>query len=88
MLYPITGSSGYVFYSPVGKESYLSENTVNDALKRIGYRGKQTAHGFRATAATILDGVLGFHPNWINAQLAHVVNDQNKTSYALSFLLK
>lgn len=80
-LYPITGSSGYVFYSSVGKEPYLSENTVNDALKRMGYRGKQTAHGFRATAATILDEVLGFHPNWINAQLAHVVNDQNKTSY-------
>ena len=70
------------------KNRIFLKNTVNDALKRIGYRGKQTAHGFRATAATILDEVLDFHPNWINVQLAHVVNDQNKTSYALSFLLK
>lgn len=80
-LYLITGSSDYVFYSPIGKEPYLSENTVNDALKRMGYRGKQTAHGFRATAATILNEVLGFHPDWINAQLAHVVKDQNDNSY-------
>ncbi|MDE2422470.1 MAG: site-specific integrase [Gammaproteobacteria bacterium] len=80
-LYELTGVSEYIFFSPVGKEPYPSENTANDSLKRLGYRGIQTAHGLRATAATILNEVLGFNRDWINVQLAHVVKDPNGTSY-------
>jgi len=60
----------------------MSENTLNAALKRLGY-GKEvmTAHGFRAMARTILDEVLGFRPDFIEHQLAHAVKDPNGRAY-------
>jgi len=60
----------------------MSENTLNAALKRLGY-GKDviTAHGFRAMARTILDEVLGFRPDFIEHQLAHSVRDPNGRAY-------
>jgi len=81
-LFPFTGATGYVFYSGQGKkEPFYTENTVNNALKKLGYQGKQTAHGLRATATTVIDEILGFRPDWINLQLAHVVKDPNGTAY-------
>lgn len=60
----------------------MSENTLNAALKRLGY-GKDimTAHGFRAMARTILDEILGFRPDFIEHQLAHAVKDPNGRAY-------
>ena len=60
----------------------MSENTLNAALKRLGY-GKDimTAHGFRAMARTILDEVLRFRPDYIEHQLAHAVRDANGRAY-------
>lgn len=60
----------------------MSENTLNAALKRLGY-GKDimTAHGFRAMARTILDGILGSRPDFIEHQLAHAVKDPNGRAY-------
>lgn len=49
----ITGDGKYVF-SGRGKEGYMSEATVGNALKRLGYEGEMTAHGFRATARTMI----------------------------------
>ena len=40
-----------------------------------------TLHGFRATARTIRDEVLGFEPNFIEHQLAHAVRDPNGRAY-------
>lgn len=80
-LYPLTGHTEYVFYSPTGKEPYLSEGTINAAIKRIGFAGEQTAHGLRATARTILEEQLDFEPTWIERQLAHKVRDANGESY-------
>lgn len=80
-LYPLTGHSDYVFYSPQGAEPYLSEGTVNMAIKRLGFAGEQTAHGLRATARTILEEQLDFEPTWIERQLAHKVRDANGESY-------
>ena len=40
-----------------------------------------TAHGFRATARTLLDEVLGFRPDYIEHQLAHAVRDPNGRAY-------
>ena len=42
---------------------------------------EMTAHGFRATARTLLDEVLGFRPDFIEHQLAHAVRDPNGQSY-------
>ncbi|MFK7204630.1 MULTISPECIES: tyrosine-type recombinase/integrase [Acinetobacter calcoaceticus/baumannii complex] len=80
-LYPLTGHSEYIFASNRGREPYISESTVNEALKRIGFKGEQTAHGFRATARTILEEELDIEPVWIERQLAHKVKDANGESY-------
>ncbi|HFG6814742.1 integrase arm-type DNA-binding domain-containing protein [Acinetobacter baumannii] len=80
-LYPLTGHREYIFASNRGEEPYISESTVNEALKRIGFKGEQTAHGFRATARTILEEELDIEPVWIERQLAHKVRDANGESY-------
>jgi integrase len=60
----------------------MSENTLNAALKRLGYgKDVMTTHGFRAMARTILDEVLGFRPDFIEHQLAHAVKDPNGRAY-------
>jgi hypothetical protein len=61
----------------------MSGNTVNAALRRLGYATDEemTGHGFRAMARTILDEVLGFRVEWIDMQLAHKVKDPNGRAY-------
>src|SRR3546814_7966961 len=60
----------------------MSENTVNAALRRMGFDSDtMTGHGFRAMARTILDEVLGFRPDFIEHQLAHAVRDPNGRAY-------
>lgn len=76
-LYP---HSEYLFVGRDAK-SYLSDNTINTALKRLGYSGKQTAHGLRATARTMLDEILEQRVDFIEHQLAHKVKDNNGTAY-------
>jgi integrase len=79
---PLTGSGRYVFPHRHNAAKCMSENTVNAALRRIGYDGEEmTGHGFRAAARTILDEELGFRPDIIEHQLAHAVKDPNGRAY-------
>jgi len=82
-LHPLTGPSGYVFRGERDHERAMSENTINAALRRLGYSTQDdiTGHGFRATARTILDERLGFDRAAIEAQLAHSVKDANGRAY-------
>ncbi len=74
--------SRYVFPSARGASRCISENTVRVALRTIGYTNEQmTPHGFRATARTLLDEVLGYRVDWIEHQLAHAVKDPNGRAY-------
>lgn len=60
----------------------MSENTINVALRTMGYDGSvMTGHGFRAMARTVLDEVLGFRPDFIEHQLAHAVRDPLGRAY-------
>ena len=60
----------------------MSDNTLNAALRRLGYdRNTMTAHGFRAMARTILDEQLGFRVDIIEHQLAHDVKDPLGRAY-------
>ena len=60
----------------------MSENTVSAALRGLGYpKEVQTAHGFRATARTIMDEVLNERVDFIEHQLAHTVKDANGCAY-------
>lgn len=71
-VHAFTGHGRYVFPSIRTGERPMSENTVNVALRGLGYSGEQmTAHGFRAMARTILEERLGVPEKIIEAQLAH-----------------
>ena len=79
---PATGHGRYVFPSMRTGERPMSENTVNAALRNMGYaKDVMTAHGFRATARTIMDEVLGEKVDLIEHQLAHMVKDPNGRAY-------
>ncbi len=81
-LQPITGHGRYVFPSLRTGERPMSENTINSALRSMGYSKEvHTAHGFRATARTIMDEVLGERPDLIEHQLSHTVKDANGRAY-------
>ena len=66
----------------------MSNNTLNAALRRLGYsRDEVVVHGFRATARTLLDEVLEERPDIIEAQLAHrVVGPLGRAYNRTSFL--
>lgn len=87
-LQPLTGAGRYVFPSLQTKDRPMSENTVNVALRRMGFdRETATAHGFRAMARTMAHERLGIEPEVIEAQLAHTVGDSlgrayNRTTFA------
>jgi len=78
----VTGHGRYVFPSIRTGERCMSENTVNAALRGMGYNKEMmTGHGFRAMARTILDEVLGERVDLIEHQLAHAVKDPNGRAY-------
>ncbi|PPC91060.1 MAG: integrase, partial [Methylobacter sp.] len=83
-LKPLTGHLPYLFPSertPNG-DRCMSENSLNAALKRLGYgKDVMTSHGFRAAARTMLDEILGFRVDYIEHQLAHAVRDPNGRAY-------
>ena len=79
---PATGHGIYVFPSLRTGERSMSENTVNAALRGMGYAKEvHSAHGFRATARTIMDEVLEERVDLIEHQLAHAVKDVNGRAY-------
>lgn len=82
-LHRITGSQIYVFPGQGWINPVLSENTINAAIRRMGYStdSDQTAHGFRATARTILVERLGWHKDIVELQLDHKVSDANGGAY-------
>lgn len=77
-----TGHGMYVFPGIPSSEKPLSENTFSKALRSLGYdKDTQSAHGFRATARTILDQNLGVRIDHIEHQLAHAVKDPTGRAY-------
>jgi integrase len=62
----------FVFSSLYPGDRPMSENTINAALRRLGYSGKEmTAHGFRATASTLLNESGKWSVDAIERSLAH-----------------
>lgn len=86
-LQALTGAGRYVFPALTSSKRCMSENTVRSALRRLGYGNEDmTAHGFRATARTMIAERLGIGAEVIEAQLAHAVADSlgrayNRTQY-------
>lgn len=81
-LRPLTGQGRYVFPSARGSSRPMSDNAILVAMRSMGIgKDEMTGHGFRATARTILDEVLGVRVDFIEHQLAHKVRDPHGRAY-------
>jgi integrase len=79
-LQPLTGKKDHLFVGRDGVKP-ISENTVNKALRSLGYSGDQfTSHGFRSMASTLLNEQ-GWHKDAIERQLAHGERDTVRAAY-------
>ncbi|QXZ11710.1 integrase arm-type DNA-binding domain-containing protein [Pseudomonas sp. AO-1] len=58
----------------------ISDGTVNMALRRMGYEGRLTGHGIRATISTALNE-MGYNEDWIEAQLSHAGSSKVRKTY-------
>ncbi|WP_077926879.1 tyrosine-type recombinase/integrase [Wohlfahrtiimonas populi] len=79
-LFEITGHEIYIFPSNTKSTSFMSNNTVNMALKRLGYERKIVPHGFRGMASTLLNEQ-GYNSDWIEKQLAHEEGNSIRRAY-------
>ncbi|PRY70997.1 tyrosine-type recombinase/integrase [Halomonas ventosae] len=80
-LHDLTGHGRYVLPGARSAARPMSENAITAAMAGMGYKGRMTAHGFRAMARTVLEERLGYPPAIIEQQLAHVVKDANGRAY-------
>lgn len=76
----ITGNYRYVFPGRNDPNKPMSEASINQVIKRIGYGGKLSGHGFRHTLSTVLHEQ-GFDSTWIEIQLAHVDKNSIRGTY-------
>ena len=79
-LQSITGDKSFIFFSAASKSKHISNGAVLMALRRMGYQGRMTGHGFRTLASTILNEK-GYPPDVIERQLAHEDNDKIRSAY-------
>lgn len=83
-LHTFTGGRAFLFPNYRNPKTCMTATTLNRALERMGFNGKDSigfsAHGFRATASTILNEI-GFRPDVIERQLAHAERNKVRASY-------
>lgn len=77
---PFTGRFDLVFAGRNDPKRPMSENTINKCLADLGYKGRQTGHGFRHLLSTELNGK-SYNKDWIERQLAHGDNDEIRATY-------
>lgn len=76
----LSGRGRFVFPGRNDAGKTMSEASINQVIKRIGYDGKATGHGFRHTMSTILHEQ-GYNTAWIETQLAHVDKNSIRGTY-------
>lgn len=79
-LHARTGMKPHIFHAQRGSLKHISNGAVLVALRRMGYHGRMTGHGFRALASTILNEQ-GYSPDVIERQLAHESDDKIRSAY-------
>jgi integrase len=81
------GDREHVFASPQRPKQPISTNAMIQVLYRMGYKGRATVHGFRATASTYLNES-GYNPDAIERQLSHTQRNQVRAAYNRSEYLE
>ena len=79
-IHQLTWRGKYIFPGRNDAGKPMSEASINQVIKRIGYDGKATGHGFRHTMSTILHEQ-GYNTAWIETQLAHVDKNSIRGTY-------
>ncbi len=82
-LHGLRGQSGLLFPGERDHDKPMSNGTILGALKRMGYAGRMTGHGFRGVASTVLHEQ-GFDHAHIELQLAHMDRDDVSAAYNLA----
>jgi len=78
----LTGQGVYLFPSlHRRKHPYMSENTINQVLRHMGYKDKLVGHGFRALASTTLNEISNYSKDAIEVQLSHMDEDKIRGTY-------
>jgi integrase len=80
-LHQLTGHGVYLFPNRNDHEKPASTGTILMVLRRMGYQGKHTGHGFRALAMGVIKARLGYRHEVVNRQLAHGSDDQYGEAY-------
>ena len=76
-----SGPEGYVFPQFYNRKKAMSENTLLYFSNRLGYAGRNTVHGFRTVASTVLNESRKWHPDVIERQLAHQESNKVRSAY-------
>ena len=79
-LHTLTGGQKLLFPNYRRPKTCMTATTLNRAIERMGYGGKFSGHGFRATASTMLNE-LGYRSDLIERQLAHAERSKVRASY-------
>lgn len=77
----LTGQWEWIFPNQVRPKTHMSNNTVLMALRRMGYQGKMTGHGFRALAMSTIKQELGYRHEVVDRQLAHAPRNKVDAAY-------
>ncbi|AYR24276.1 tyrosine-type recombinase/integrase [Herbaspirillum rubrisubalbicans] len=77
----LTGRNHYVFPNARDPKDHLSEGAILGVLKRMGYHGRMTGHGFRSLATGVLTQQLKFEYRVVDLQLSHAKDNKNDAAY-------
>lgn len=80
-LQPYNGHREYVFPNQQNPRKPMSDGALINAIKRMGYQGKMTVHGFRAMAMTAIKERLGYRHEIVDRQLAHARKNKIDAAY-------
>lgn len=79
----LTGATEYLLPSLISTKRVMSENTLNTALRRIGFgKDEMTSHGFRASFSTLANESGLWNPDAIERALAHLESNEVRRAYA------
>lgn len=86
-LHAITGGNKYLFPNQRDYEKSVSNGAILAALKRMGYGGKMTGHGFRSLAMGVIKERLGYRHEVVDRQLSHASGDSYGEAYDRAMFL-
>lgn len=77
----VSGFGDLVFPTSSNPRKPISENALNQALHRLGYKGRHTSHGFRASASSLLNECGMWNEDAIESELCHIDRNQSRRPY-------